>query len=111
MKKILQLSLMTIVLACGVCGSAIAMDLNSAKESGLVGEKPNGLIASTLPNPSPELSELVNTTNAGRLEVYKDMADKQGIPLKEIQAIAGQKIYNLAGPQDFLMINGKWSRK
>lgn len=111
MKKFIQTTLMTFILTSFAIGSAFAMDLGSAKSSGLIGEKQNGLVEATLPNPSIEISDLVNTTNAGRMDVYKQMADKQGIPLKEVQAIAAQKIYDLAGPGEFLMKNGKWIKK
>ena len=111
MKKFIQISLLTIIISTFCIGNAIAMDLNEAKRSGLIGETQNGLIEATLPNPSSSLSELVNTTNAGRIEVYKQMADKQSIPLKEIQAIAAKKIYDLAEEGYFLMVNGKWVKK
>lgn len=111
MKKFIQTTFMAAIITTFAIGSAFAMDLSSAKSSGLVGEKQNGLVEATLPNPSANVTDLVNTTNAGRLEVYKQMADKQGIPLKEVQAIAAQKIYDLAGPGEFLMQNGKWVKK
>lgn len=111
MKKFIQTTLMAAIITGFAIGSAFAMDLSSAKLSGLIGEKPNGLVEATLPNPSADINDLVNTTNSGRLEVYKQMADKQGIPLKEVQAIAAQKIYNLAAPGEFLMKDGKWIKK
>lgn len=111
MKKFFQTALMATLITGFSAGYAFAMDLSSAKSSGLVGEKANGLVEATLPNPSGDIKDLVTTTNAGRLEVYKQMADKQGIPLKEVQAIAAQKIYDLAGPGEFLQINGKWVKK
>jgi len=111
MKKFIQTTLMAAIITGFSIGSAFAMDLSSAKSSGLIGEKPNGLVEATLPNPSADITDLVNTTNAGRLDVYKQMADKQAIPLKEVQAIAAQKIYDLAQPGEFLMKNGKWVKK
>ena len=111
MKKFIQTTLMAAIITTFSVGSAFAMDLSSAKSSGLVGEKQNGLIEATLPNPSGDVTDLVNTTNAGRMDVYKQMAEKQGIPVKEVQAIAAQKIYDLAGPGEFLMKNGKWIKK
>jgi|GEM_PF-443304 len=111
MKNIIKIISTLFFITFLFAGSAFAMDLSEAKGSGLVGEKPNGLIATTLPNPSPDLTDLVNTTNSGRLNVYKEMANKQGIALKEIQSIAAQKIYDLANPNEFLMINGKWVKK
>lgn len=110
MKKLLQTTLVAAILTIA-SGTAFAMDLNTAKSSGLVGEKENGLIESTLPNPSGDLKDLINSTNAGRLEIYKQMADKQGISLREVQAIAAQKIYDSAQPNEFLQKNGKWVKK
>lgn len=111
MKKFIQTTLMTALITTFAAGSAFAMDLSSAKSSGLVGEKANGLVEATLPNPSGDVTDLVNTTNSGRLDVYKQMAEKQGIPLKEVQAIAAQKIYDIAAPGEFLQKNGKWVKK
>jgi len=110
MKHFLHIMFVAIALS-GFSMAAYAMDINSAKHSGLIGEKPNGLIAATLPNPSPDLVQLIETTNAGRMDVYKQAADSQNIALKEVQAIAAHKIYELANPGDFLMINGKWQKK
>lgn len=87
------------------------MDLAAAKKSGLVGEKQDGLVAATLPNPSGEIADLVIRTNQGRLQVYKDTAAKQGIPLSEVQKIAAQKIFGMAASGEFLMIDGQWKRK
>jgi uncharacterized protein YdbL (DUF1318 family) len=111
MNNFLKTLLLTATITCICFSSAFAMDLNAAKKSGLVGEKPNGLIESTLPNPSPDLSELINKTNAGRIELYKNAAEQQNIPLKEVQAIAARKIYDLATPGDFLLVDGKWIKK
>ena len=111
MKKLIQTTLMTALITTFTIGAAFATDLVTAKSSGLVGEKENGLIESTLPNPTADLTDLVNTTNSGRLEIYRQMAAKQGIPLKEVQAIAAQKIYDAAKPNEFLMKNGTWVKK
>lgn len=111
MRNIVQTILITAIITSFTIGAAFAMDLGSAKSSGLIGEKQNGLVEATLPNPSPDIKDLVNRTNAGRLDVYKTMAEKQGIPLKDVQAIAAQKIYDLANPGEFLMKNGKWIQK
>ncbi|OIN87886.1 MAG: hypothetical protein AUJ12_00255 [Alphaproteobacteria bacterium CG1_02_46_17] len=90
---------------------AADMDLSTAKNVGLVGETSNGLVAATLPNPSPEIASLVNRTNKGRLVVYKETAAKQSIPLEEVQKIAAQKIFNMAAKGEFLMIDGQWKQK
>lgn len=111
MKKFIRTTFMAAIISAFAISTSFAMDLGSAKSSGLIGEKPNGLVEATLPNPSADITDLVNTTNSGRLDVYKQMADKQGIPLKEVQAIAAQKMYSLAAPGEFLMKDGKWVKK
>lgn len=111
MKQFFRTSFLTILAVTTFSLSAFAMDLGSAKSSGLVGETENGLVAATLPNPSPELKDLINSTNSGRLELYKEMAAKQGVPVKEIQAIAAQKMFGLAGSGEFIQQNGKWVQK
>ena len=111
MKKFIQTTLMAALIITFAAGSAFARDLSSAKSSGLVGEKENGLVAATLPNPTSDIVDLVNTTNSGRIDVYKQMAAKQGIPLTEVQAIAAQKIYDLAQPGEFIQKNGAWVKK
>lgn len=111
MKNSLRLLITTMMFSLFLAGTAFAMDLTTAKKSGLVGELPNGMIAAVLPNPSPDLAALVATVNQGRLDVYKESAAKQNIPLTEVQKIAAQKIYDLAGPGEFIQINGRWVKK
>lgn len=96
-----------------VSSAALAggMDLMSAKKSGLVGEKPDGMVAAVLPNPSGDISALVAQTNQGRLEIYKQTAAGQGIPVSEVGKIAAKKIFDLAAPGEFLMIDGQWQKK
>lgn len=91
--------------------NAANMDLVSAKHAGLIGETSDGLVAATLPNPSPEVTFLVNGTNRGRMTVYKQTAAKEGIPVYEVQKIAAQKMFSLATQGEFLMVNGQWIRK
>ncbi len=113
MKKSLFTILTAFTLLSGFVPVAHAadMDLSTAKSSGLVGETSDGLVAATLPNPSPEISSLVNRTNKGRLMVYKETAAKQSIPLEEVQKIAAQKIFNMVAKGEFMMINGQWQQK
>ncbi|HOO50296.1 MAG TPA: YdbL family protein [Alphaproteobacteria bacterium] len=103
---------MAAMLSLGI-GAAVAadMDLATAKRAGLIGEKTDGLVAATLPNPSPDIMSLVHRTNKGRLAVYRDLATKQSIPVNEVQKIAAKKIFNQAESGEFLMIDGQWKQK
>ncbi|HNQ91509.1 MAG TPA: YdbL family protein [Alphaproteobacteria bacterium] len=95
--------------------SAVAMagdmDLVSAKRAGLIGETSDGLVAATLPNPSPEVTSLVNNTNRGRMVVYKQTAAKETIPVAEVQKIAAQKMFSMATKGELLMVGGQWVQK
>lgn len=90
--------------------SAFALDLVSAKQSGIVGEKSDGLIGA-VSKATPEVMQLVAETNAGRLQVYNETAAKQGIALSQVQAIAAQKLQSLATSGQYVMTNGTWVQK
>lgn len=108
MKKFLALALALAVLAPS---HAFALDLSSAKSSGVIGEKPDGLVGAVSPNASPEVQALVSATNQGRMAVYKDTSAKQGVPLSQVQALAAEKLFSLTGPGQYVQSNGQWVRK
>ncbi|MFA7276180.1 MAG: YdbL family protein [Pseudobdellovibrionaceae bacterium] len=105
---VLLLCTLTLFSGAVLAGS---LDLMSAKRSGLIGEKADGFVAATLPNPSGDVVDLVNSTNRARLEVYKETAGKQGIALSDVERIAAEKIYSLAGSGEFIQVNGRWVQK
>ena len=107
MKKFIALSLALLALTPSF---AFAMDLTSAKQSGLVGEKPDGLVGA-VGAATTELNQLIIQTNDGRMSVYKDTAAKQGVPVSQVQALAAEKLYSLAGKGEFVMTNGSWVKK
>lgn len=106
----LFVALCTIILLTGIANAA-ELDLTSAKRAGLVGEKPDGLIAALLPNPSADVADLVSRTNQGRLGVYRATAVKENIPVSEVQKIAADKIFNMSASGEYLMIGGQWVQK
>ncbi len=107
MKKFIALAAALAVLAPAF---AYAMDLSSAKQSGLIGEKADGLVGA-VSSPSTEVNQLVIETNNGRMAVYKDTAAKQGVPVSQVQALAAEKLYGLAGSGEYVMTNGQWTKK
>ena len=106
MKKLLALTAVLLTIAT----QAFALDLTSAKKQGLVGEKPDGMIAAVAAA-TPDVQKLVTDTNEGRLAVYKDTASKQGISVDQVQALAAQKLMNMAGSGEYVMLNGSWVKK
>lgn len=105
MKKLLVLTLALTVLAPAM---AFAIDLNSAKQAGLVGEQEDGLIGA-VGNNSGEVQTLISQTNSGRMAVYKDTAQKQGVPVSQVQALAAEKLYANSG--QYVRLNGQWVKK
>lgn len=90
---------------------AFAMDVQSAKTQGLVGERQDGLLG-IVASPTPELRQLVETTNAERIEKYKGIAQKRGTELSNVQAFAGKKLIDGASPGEYIQsASGGWQKK
>ena len=112
MKNFLAKTLMTgaaLVVSAGIAFAAITID--AAKQDGLVGEKPDGLIGAVAA-PSPDVTALVNTVNAQRMEKYSAIAAKNGTPVDQVQAVAGQTLINKTPPGQYIMnASGGWQKK
>jgi uncharacterized protein YdbL (DUF1318 family) len=93
MKKII-----VIVSALMMSVAAMAMDLDDAKNMGLIGEQPNGYLG------------LVSVSNAEAAAVMIDI--KQNTQLINIERIAGEKLVNKAQREgEFYMDGtGQWQR-
>lgn len=97
----------------GLSTAALAQaDLASAKAQGLVGERPDGLVAIVTDSPSPEVRSLVSDVNAERMSEYRQIANDTNAPLEAVQARAGsQIIQRLPAGQYFMDAAGRWRRK
>jgi uncharacterized protein YdbL (DUF1318 family) len=105
--KILSFAVMMVV----AVPLAFAMSVESAKTQGLVGERQDGLLG-VVASPTPELRQLVETTNAERLEKYKAIAEKRGTALDQVQAVAGKKLIDSASPGEYIQgAGGGWQKK
>lgn len=92
---------------------ALAQDgLVSAKAEGLVGERPDGLVAIVADNPSSSIRQLVDQVNAQRMDEYRQIANETDAPLEAVQARAGRQIIQrLPGGQYFMDAAGRWRQK
>lgn len=106
MKKFIA-TLAALMLVSGMALAALTLD--AAKQQGLVGEQPDGLIGAVVS--TPETAELVNTTNAERIERYKAIAEKNGTALNQVQAVAGQKLIDNTPPGQYVMTASGWQKK
>jgi uncharacterized protein YdbL (DUF1318 family) len=85
--RTLFVTLLAVMLA--LPGAAFALDLNAARNQGLVGERADGLIGAV--TKSSEADALVKSVNAERMKSYREIAAKEGTKLDAVQAIAGEK--------------------
>lgn len=91
--------------------AALALELDDAKNMGLVGEQPNGYLGLVSAS-SPEAATLVVDINAKRKARYQEIANKQNTQLVNIERIAGEKLIEKAqGDGEFYMDgSGQWQR-
>ncbi len=86
--------------------------VDAAKAAGQVGEQGDGLLGFVTPSTDPTLAAAVAAINAGREQVYRDIAMKTNVtPAAAGQATAEQLFARLPAGQFFRPINGNWTRK
>ena len=86
-----------------------AIDLDEAKDKGLVGEKDNGYLGVVIAQ--NDVQSLVDDINAKRKEVYLKLATKNGISLQQVEKLAAQKAYEKTSSGHYLWVNDKWTKK
>jgi uncharacterized protein YdbL (DUF1318 family) len=105
----------TLALAATVLSASVAfaaLSLDAAKTQGLVGEQPNGMIGAVDAGASPDVKALVDSTNAARLQRYQDIATKEGTPVEQVEAVAGEKLVNATPAGQYIKTAaGAWQKK
>lgn len=107
--RILQCGLGVIALCLVLVAPAYALDLGSAKTSGLVGETSSGYIAAI--QPSAQVNELVTHINSQRRAQYQQIASNNGISLEAVEARAGQKAIAKTPPGQYVNTGSGWQQK
>ncbi|MFP2768903.1 YdbL family protein [Oceanisphaera sp. KMM 10153] len=101
---------LAVVLAACLSWSAWALDLQQAKQQGLIGEQLNGLVG--VVRGSGEVNAIASDVNRKRLESYQDIARRTGTSLSVVQSRAGQlNIERTAGGHYIQLADGSWRRK
>lgn len=97
-------------------GSAWALSLNeamsalpTAKEAGQLGEQPNGYLG--VVKAVGSAAEVAQQINAARKDEYQRVAKSNGIALKDVEAIAGQKAIERTPAGQYIQVSGSWVRK
>ena len=86
MMKILTTLFAACLLLCAF--TAVAMDLQSAKDQGLVGETPSGYLEA-VKTPDAEVKQLIESINAKRKLHYQKIADSNNTTLVTVEKLAG----------------------
>ncbi|MFT2091455.1 YdbL family protein [Paraglaciecola sp. 2405UD69-4] len=86
-----------------------ALELDQAKQQGLVGEKSDGYLGVIVAK--AEVQNLVTEINTKRKNVYSKLAAKNGITLQQVEKLAAEKAYNKTSSGHYLWVDGKWVKK
>lgn len=98
------------VLLLGFGSLALALDLDTAKAQGLVGEQPDGYLG--VVQTTPAAVELAANINAQRRAAYERIARDNGIPVNQVAALAGQKAIERTARGGYVRTpGGQWVRK
>ncbi|MDT8282754.1 MAG: YdbL family protein [Gammaproteobacteria bacterium] len=107
MKKILILLTTCLLL---MAQNAYSIDLQSAKQQGLVGETPDGYLAA-VKSPSAEINALIQSVNAERKKKYEKIASRNKITLHDVEQLAGKKAIEKTKAGDYIKLGGSWQKK
>lgn len=87
-----------------------ALDLETAKQQGLVGEGRDGYLG--VVSNSAEVESLVKDINQKRREMYKKISSSNGTSLKQVESLAAQKAIDKTAKGYYVQdASGSWIKK
>lgn len=89
---------------------AYSIDLQTAKNQGLVGETTSGYLAA-VKSPSPEVSALIDNINSKRKQKFKEIAERNNTSLESVEQLAGKKAIEKSAPGSYVKVGGSWQQK
>ncbi len=107
MKTLLAILISSLLLAVQ---PVFAIDLQSAKSQGLVGETPAGYLEA-VKQPSAEVKALIKDINTQRKQKFKDIAARNNTSLDAVEQLAGKKAIEKSKPGSYVKIGGSWQKK
>ncbi len=102
------------VIAIAILGASLpsaALDLDSAKQQGLVGEQTDGYVAAVPANAPADVQALVADVNAQRRVAYQEIAKKNGTKVEDVAMLAAQKLLARAPAGAWIRDKGQWYQK
>ena len=107
MKKFLAILAIYVMVAAQ---PAFAIDLQTAKDRGMVGETPSGYLEAVT-QPTSDVSELIRNINAQRKQKFKEIAARNNTSLEAVEQLAGKKAIEKSRPGSYIKIGGTWQQK
>ena len=93
-------------------GSADEQRVLRAKRDGVLGEQADGYLGTRAVAPALDQAALVERVNDRRQEIYRDLADERGLPLREVEKLAGAGRIQAAAPGEAIRTpEGEWLEK
>ncbi|MFT4862982.1 MAG: hypothetical protein ACI95C_002206 [Pseudohongiellaceae bacterium] len=108
-----RMMLLTSLLFCAyLTQPAFALTLPEAKEQGSVGEQRDGYLGLVTASVSAEVRAMVESVNNQRRERYQQIAQQNGIEVRQVAALAYGKAVEATQPGHFIQDSGgAWVRK
>ncbi|GAC32892.1 YdbL family protein [Paraglaciecola polaris] len=88
---------------------SFAIDLDSAKDKGLVGEQTDGYLGAVVNQ--PDVLALINEVNVKRKNKYNQLAAKNNLTLEQVEKLAAKKAYEKTASGHYVLVNGNWVKK
>ena len=99
-------------LALLAAAPALAIDLDTAKTSGLVGEQLDDYVGLVNPGAPQEVKALVDDVNGKRRDHYQEIARRNGTEVRAVAALAGAKLVEKAPAGQWVKDStGRWVLK
>ncbi|WP_019342570.1 YdbL family protein [Stutzerimonas stutzeri] len=114
MKTYLKLGALLVALCLALPAAAMTLNeamsaLGQAKASGQLGEKPDGYLG--VVQSGGQAEEIASQINQARRAEYYRLAQKNGIGVADVEAIAGKKAIEKTPPGQIIQLNGTWVKK
>lgn len=87
-----------------------ALDLQTAKAQGLVGETPAGYLAE-VQSGNAEIAQLVQSINTQRKQHYQEIAQRNNTPIQAVEQLAGKQAIEKTPAGQFIQVGGVWQKK
>lgn len=101
--------ILAVVCAVTFSVASWALDLDSAKSQGLVGEKDTGYLG--VVKDAPGVAALVSDINQRRRAKYAEIAGKRGTDRQAVEALAGRKSIEKTPSGYFIDTGSGWTQK